>query len=209
MASIAMVRAVSTLTRWGMNSVIGGAARPMAMTSPPPHFNSKAMARAQEQAELRGRPDPFEGNARVWHAAIRNNDTSVWKLNLVSRLVRGMAVDDAIAQMEFSPKKAATFVLRAIHSARSHARRDGKEDLSDLWVKESYCGRGHNTKGIRYHGRGRTGRMVHPKTHYFIKLEEGKPPSQWKERMPREEWDRRNQEKLMNKPPRVRHSLES
>lgn len=38
----------------------GAAVRSMASATTAPHFNTKAINRAKEQAALRGRPDPFE-----------------------------------------------------------------------------------------------------------------------------------------------------
>eukprot|EP00036_Acanthoecidae_sp_10tr_P009628 CAMPEP_0182926714 /NCGR_PEP_ID=MMETSP0105_2-20130417/12225_1 /TAXON_ID=81532 ORGANISM="Acanthoeca-like sp., Strain 10tr" /NCGR_SAMPLE_ID=MMETSP0105_2 /ASSEMBLY_ACC=CAM_ASM_000205 /LENGTH=227 /DNA_ID=CAMNT_0025064617 /DNA_START=21 /DNA_END=701 /DNA_ORIENTATION=- len=159
-------------------------------------FMTDAITRAKKTAMLKGRRDPTEGKPRMWYAKIRNNDTSVWKLNLVAKLVRGMSVDNAITQMKFSPKKAAKFVLRGIYQARSNAIKEGIDDPSKMYVSESYPTKGHNTKGIRFHGRGRTGRVVHPKTHYFCILAEGRPEVTGHRRQTRAEWEAEQQQKF-------------
>jgi hypothetical protein len=47
-------------------------------------------------------PMMMQGLPLVWHASIKNTDTSVWKLNLVAKLIRGMTVEDAIKQVSTS-----------------------------------------------------------------------------------------------------------
>eukprot|EP00037_Helgoeca_nana_P006565 m.60406 g.60406 ORF g.60406 m.60406 type:complete len:81 (+) comp17437_c0_seq2:511-753(+) len=48
-----------------------------------------------------------------------------------------------------------------------------------------------------------------PKTHLYVKLQQGSPPSKRIQRLKRDEWQRLQREKLLAKPPRVRHSLET
>lgn len=190
-------------------AVIPKAVRPLSTTSSARHWESKAIASARRHAKAVGRPDPFEGQPAAFYAQIRNNATSTWKLNLVARVVRGMTINDAINQMKFSPKKAAKFVLRGLYNARSEAAKAKIESLDNLWVCESFVGRGHNTKDIRYHGRSRSGRVVRPKSHYFVKLVEGKPPKKQKLKLSYQESVHRKHEAFFQNPPRIRHSLET
>lgn len=49
----------------------------------------------------------------------------------------------------------------------------------NIFLAESFCGKGQYFKGIRRHAKGRVGRVEYKHCHYFVKLEEGKPPKQY------------------------------
>ncbi|EDO37206.1 predicted protein, partial [Nematostella vectensis] len=96
------------------------------------------------------------------------------KMNLVARQIRGLSVTEAIKQMEFSPKKAATTVKEVLQEAQNTAQRNyGIEDKENLWVAESYVGKGKYFKKLRYHARGRFGIEHVHYSHYFLVLREG------------------------------------
>lgn len=44
---------------------------------------------------------------------------------------------------------------------------------------ESFVGKARVFKGVRRHARGRTGRVEYAHCHYFLRLEEGKPPKDY------------------------------
>lgn len=61
-----------------------------------------------------------------------------------------------------------------------------KESIEILFCKcfsvisaESFCGKGRVFKGIRRHARMRMGIINHVHCHYFVRLEEGKPPEHY------------------------------
>ncbi|GAB1296105.1 39S ribosomal protein L22, mitochondrial [Apodemus speciosus] len=82
---------------------------------------------------------------------IKYSKDKMWYL---AKMIRGMSIDQALAQLEFNDKKGAQII---------------KEP-------ESTSGRGQCLKRIRYHGRGRFGIMEKVYCHYFVKLVEGPPP---------------------------------
>lgn len=47
-----------------------------------------------------GEPDPFGPDNRLFYGMRKDQTTSPWKLNLVAKQIRGMMVDDAMAQLE-------------------------------------------------------------------------------------------------------------
>ncbi|RDD39289.1 39S ribosomal protein L22, mitochondrial [Trichoplax sp. H2] len=113
----------------------------------------------------------------VIHASKHNIRGSPRKLNLLARLIRRMRVDDAIAQMQFSPKRLAKPILRVILQAKEEAAKEHNlTDPNQLFVEESTVGRGLILKGVRYHGKGRAGVQRTYYCHYFLKLKEGQPP---------------------------------
>lgn len=98
----------------------------------------------------------------------------------VACLVRGLSVDEAIKQLNFCLKKGATDVKEVIQEAQEMAvNRHNVEYKSNLWVAESFVGKGRVFKGVRRHGRGRMGRVEYKHCHYFVRLEEGEPPKHY------------------------------
>ncbi|XP_012376688.2 large ribosomal subunit protein uL22m isoform X4 [Dasypus novemcinctus] len=91
--------------------------------------------------------------------------------------IRGMSIDQALAQLEFNDKKGAKIIKEVLLEAQDMAVRDHNVEFrSNLHIAESTSGRGQCLKRIRYHGRGRFGIMEKVYCHYFVKLVEGPPP---------------------------------
>ncbi|CAG4940587.1 unnamed protein product [Colias eurytheme] len=102
------------------------------------------------------------------------------KLWYIAVFVRGMTVDEAIKQLSFVHKKGAGFVKDAILEAQELAvSKHNVEFRSNLWIAESFSGKGKVMKGIRRHARGRLGEVRYTYSHYFVRLEEGKPPEDY------------------------------
>ncbi|CAK1551746.1 unnamed protein product [Leptosia nina] len=105
------------------------------------------------------------------------------KLWYIACFVRGMTVDEAIKQLSFVNKKGAGFVKDTILEAQELAvSQHNVEFRSNLWVAESFSGKGTVMKGIRRHARGRLGEVRYQYSHYFVRLEEGKPPADYYKR---------------------------
>jgi len=78
-------------------------------------------------------------------ALLKNTRISPKKANLVAGLVRGTMVEDALAQLRFTPKKAAKLLYKAIDSAASNAENNLKQNRGNLYIKEIVV-----TKGPTY-----------------------------------------------------------
>ncbi|XP_065590734.1 large ribosomal subunit protein uL22m [Cyrtonyx montezumae] len=95
----------------------------------------------------------------------------------LAKLIKGMSIDQALAQLEFNDKKGAKVIKEVLLEAQEMAvRNHNVEFKSNLYIAESLAGKGHYTKRIRYHGKGMFGIMKIVKCHYFVKLVEGPPP---------------------------------
>ncbi|XP_060532475.1 large ribosomal subunit protein uL22m isoform X2 [Cylas formicarius] len=102
---------------------------------------------------------------------------SPFKMWYVACLVRGMAVDEAIKQLKFVTKKGATDVREVIEEAKELAVKEHNVEFpSNMWVAESFVGKGPVVKGVRRHARARMGIVHYVYCHYFVRLEEGPPP---------------------------------
>ncbi|XP_030564733.1 39S ribosomal protein L22, mitochondrial [Drosophila novamexicana] len=102
------------------------------------------------------------------------------KMWYIAAFVRGMSVDEALKQLNFVLKKGATDVKETILEAQQMAvERHNVEYKSNLWIAESFVGKGRVFKGMRRHARGRFGRVEYKHCHYFLRLEEGEPPQHY------------------------------
>lgn len=95
----------------------------------------------------------------------------------VASMIRGMSIDEALKQLSFVNKKGAVHVKEVLLEAQKLAvEQHNVEYKSNLWVAESFCGKGVVMKGVRRHAKARLGIISYFHCHYFVRLEEGPPP---------------------------------
>lgn len=102
--------------------------------------------------------------------------TSPFKLNLVARMIRGLSISDALAQVQFSEKKVAKFIQTTLLDTQRRAFEIHSVEPTNLHVVESFVGKGTYLQRVRYHGKGMSAMMYKYYAHYFLKLREGPPP---------------------------------
>lgn len=93
--------------------------------------------------------------------------TSPRKLNLVADVIRGMKVDQALVQLQFSKKRVANEVLVALQSAIANAENNHNLDIDRLVVSEVRVGKALVMKRFTARARGRGARILKP----FSRLE--------------------------------------
>jgi large subunit ribosomal protein L22 len=121
------------------------------------------------------------------------------KFNDVCRLVRGLSVDDAVAQCALSPKKYADVVRKVILSAAANATNNHDLDREKLVVAEALVGKGTFIKRVSVHGRGRAGVITKPRSHVTIAVAEAsdeRPRRRMKVREHEAPWKRRRRSAL-------------
>ncbi|MGE0230474.1 MAG: 50S ribosomal protein L22 [Flavobacteriaceae bacterium] len=84
------------------------------------------------------------------------------KLNLVAAMIRGKKVDRALAELEFSRKRIARDVRKALQSAIANAENNHDLDIDDLVVAQAYVGKAMVMKRWTPRARGRIGRIEKP-----------------------------------------------
>lgn len=84
------------------------------------------------------------------------------KLNLVAGLIRGKAVDQAIADLTFSRKRHAHDVKKVLESAVANAENNHQLDVDQLVVAEASVGKALVMKRFRPRARGRVGSIEKP-----------------------------------------------
>lgn len=95
-------------------------------------------------------------------AVLRMYRSSPQKLNLLAQQIRGLPVQKAIDQMQFSRKRAASDVRKLLKSAVANAENNHDLDIDSLVVAEAHVGKNLVMKRIRARARGRAARIMKP-----------------------------------------------
>jgi len=101
-------------------------------------------------------------------AVVRGVRLSVDKGRLVADLIRGKKVDQARNILQFTQKKAAGIVLKALDSAIANAEHNDGADIDELKVKTIYVEQGTTLKRFAARAKGRGNRIVKPTCHIYV-----------------------------------------
>ena len=105
-------------------------------------------------------------------AKVRTLRTSARKLNLVAQSIRGLKVQRALNELEFSHKRIAGDVRKALYSAISNAENNHNLDIDSLVVAEAYVGKNLVMKRFSPRARGRAARVEKPFSEITIVVRE-------------------------------------
>jgi large subunit ribosomal protein L22 len=105
-------------------------------------------------------------------AVARMLRVSPQKLNLLAQLIRGKKVETALADLEFSRKRSAVDVRKALQSAIANAENNHSLDVDDLVVAEAHVGKALVMKRFSPRARGRAGRIEKPFSNLTIVVRE-------------------------------------
>ena len=94
------------------------------------------------------------------------------KLNLLAQQIRGLKVDKAMAELEFSRKRISVEVRKALQSAIANAENNHSLDVDDLVVAEAHVGKALVMKRFSPRARGRAGRIEKPFSNLTIVVRE-------------------------------------
>ena len=119
------------------------------------------------QSQNERRVKPIEAMAKV-----RNLRTGLRKLNVVAQSIRGLSVQRALNELEFSHKRIAGDVRKALYSAISNAENNHSLDIDQLVVAEAYVGKNLVMKRFSARARGRSSRIEKPFSEITIVVRE-------------------------------------
>ena len=105
-------------------------------------------------------------------AKVKTLRTSARKLNLVAQSIRGLKVQRALNELEFSHKRIASDVRKALYSAISNAENNHNLDIDSLVVAEAYVGKNITMKRFSPRARGRANRIEKPFSEITIVVRE-------------------------------------
>ena len=101
-------------------------------------------------------------------AIVRGVRLSADKGRLVADLVRGKKVDQALNILNFTQKKAAGIVKKALESAIANAEHNDGADIDELTIKSIYIEQGATLKRFSARAKGRGNRISKPTCHIFV-----------------------------------------
>lgn len=93
------------------------------------------------------------------------------KARLILDLIRGRDVDDALALLKFSKKRAAVLVDKVVRSAVANAG-EQEADTGSLYVKEAWADPGPTMKRFMPKDRGKAYNIMKRTSHLVVSLEE-------------------------------------
>ena len=105
-------------------------------------------------------------------AKVVNLRTSPRKLNLLAQSIRGLPVQRALNELEFSRKRIAKDVRKALYSAVSNAENNHNLDIDSLVVAEAFVGKNLVMKRFSARARGRAARIEKPFSEITIVVRE-------------------------------------
>ena len=105
-------------------------------------------------------------------AKVRVLRTGLRKLNVVAQSIRGLKVQHALNELQFSHKRIANDVRKALYSAISNAENNHSLDIDSLVVAEAYVGKNLVMKRFSARARGRSSRIEKPFSEITIVVRE-------------------------------------
>ncbi len=94
------------------------------------------------------------------------------KARLLADLIRGKTVEEALASLKFSKKRAAIMLAKVLKTAVADADEDGA-NVTDLYVAESYCDGGPIMKRFMPKDRGKSYAIMKRTSHITVSVDEG------------------------------------
>ncbi len=94
------------------------------------------------------------------------------KARLVTELVKGKPVEEALTTLRFVRKKAARLVSKTLRSALANAEQNPNIDVDTLYIKRIYVDEGPTMKRWRARAMGRATRILKRSSHITVILDE-------------------------------------
>jgi large subunit ribosomal protein L22 len=129
-----------------------------------PHSRKKLKAMFYEQKK---KNEGVRASSNVQRSSAR-------KVTRVLDLIRGKNINQAIAIIKFTPKRAARLIEKVLLSAKANAENTRNMDAENLFVKRAYAEQGPTIARVRPMSMGRVGRIRKRTCSTFIILDEKK-----------------------------------
>ena len=99
------------------------------------------------------------------------------KARLVTDLIKGKPVEEALTILRFVPKKAARLVDKTLRSAVANAEQNPNIDVDTLYIKRIFVDGGPTMKRWRPRAMGRATKIIKRTSHITVILDEAKAES--------------------------------
>lgn len=103
-------------------------------------------------------------------AVMKGARISAQKARLIADVIRGLPVEQALNELEFSDKKAAELVKKVLNSAIANAEHNEGADIDELKVSTVFVDEGMTMKRIRPRAKGRADRIFKRSCHITVKV---------------------------------------
>ena len=113
-----------------------------------------------------------EKNKNIASAKAKSIKTSMTKVNLVLKMIRGKKAENALNILAFSKKRISNEITKILKSAISNAENNHQLDIDKLVVKEATVGKSMVLKRFRPRARGRSGKILKPFSKVKILVQE-------------------------------------
>jgi len=94
------------------------------------------------------------------------------KARLVTELIKGKPVEEALTILRFVPKKAARLVDKTLRSALANAEQNPNIDVDTLYIKRIFVDGGPTMKRWRARAMGRATKIIKRSSHITVILDE-------------------------------------
>lgn len=94
--------------------------------------------------------------------------TSPQKARLVADQIRGLGVEEALAILQYSPKKAGALMKKVLDSAIANAEHNEGADIDELVVTKVFVNEGPTMKRIKTRAKGRADRVFKRSSHITV-----------------------------------------
>ncbi|MEE8316105.1 MAG: 50S ribosomal protein L22 [Syntrophobacteria bacterium] len=94
------------------------------------------------------------------------------KARLVTELIKGKPVEEALTILRFVPKKAARLVDKTLRSALANAEQNPNIDVDTLYIKRIFVDGGPTMKRWRARAMGRATKIIKRSSHITVVLDE-------------------------------------
>ena len=108
-----------------------------------------------------------------WHAKHTYARISARKARLVTDLIRGREVQNALNVLKFTPNRAAAMVTKVLTSAVANAN-EAEADMDSLYVDQAYVNEGPTIKRWHPKDRGRA-HPINKRTSHIVVVVEQEP----------------------------------
>ena len=113
-----------------------------------------------------------EKNKNIALAKAKSIKTSMTKVNLVLKMIRGKKAENALNILAFSKKRISNEISKILKSAIANAENNHQLDIDKLVVKEATVGKSMVLKRFRPRARGRSGKILKPFSKVKILVQE-------------------------------------
>ena len=113
-----------------------------------------------------------EKNKNIASAKAKSLKTSITKVNLVLKMIRGKKAENALNILAFSRRRISNEITKILKSAIANAENNHQLDIDKLFIKEATVGKSMVLKRFRPRARGRSGKILKPFSKVKILVQE-------------------------------------